>query len=129
VGAELASELLLQARDLLVEAAERGHQGVNHLPVGGRHRLGCGQLRCRQRVMDCHHPRLQVAAPAGADQRAAHHHPGQLAATPGRGRKPQHRQGLRLGQLGAERGQRPRVELPQRAAQRVDVPLPGPDQV
>jgi hypothetical protein len=87
-----------------------------------------GQLRHRQRVVDGHHPGLQVAAPARADQRPPDRRPGQLAALLGRGRQLQHRQGLRLGQLGAQRRERARVVLPQRAAQRVGVPLPGPDQ-
>jgi len=57
--------------------------------------------------VDGHHPRLQVAAPARADQRAPHRRPDQLAATLGRGRKPQHGQGLRVGELRTKRGQRP----------------------
>jgi hypothetical protein len=44
MSAELASQVLLQGRDLLIEAAERGHQSAHHLPVGALDRRGRGQL-------------------------------------------------------------------------------------
>jgi hypothetical protein len=78
--------------------------------------------------MDGDHPDLQVAAPPSADQRPPHRHPGQPTALLGGRRQRQHRQRLGLRQLGAERGRRARVELPQGAAQRIHVPLAGPDQ-
>jgi hypothetical protein len=62
------------------------------------------------------------------DQRPPDRRPGELPALLRGGCQLQHRQGLRLGQLSAQRGQRARVELPKCAAQRVDVPLPRPDQ-
>lgn len=42
--------------------------------------------------------------------------------------RPQHRQGLGVGQLCAKGGQRGRVELPKGIAQPVDLALTGPDQ-
>jgi hypothetical protein len=89
----------------------------------------CGQLRRRQPIVDRHHPRLEVLASAGLNKRPPYHRPGEPAALlRGRGQL-QHGQSLGLGQLGTQRGQRAGVELPQRAPQRVDVPLPRPDQV
>jgi hypothetical protein len=93
-----------------------GHQNANDLAVGGRHWLGRGQLRRRQRVVNGHDPRLQVAAPACLEQRPPHRCAGELTALLGRRGQLQHRKGLRLGQLGTKGGQRAGVELPQRAA-------------
>lgn len=129
MGREPSRELLLHGGDLLVATAKHGHQGTHHLTIGGHDRCRGGQLRRRQRVVDGNHPCLEVAAPASADQRAPHRCPGQLAAQLRGWRQLQHRKGLGLGELGAERGQRARMELAQGAAQRVDVPLPRPDQV
>jgi hypothetical protein len=64
MSVELAGQLLFQPGDLLVQATKRGDQGGHHLPVGALDRHRRGQLWRRQRVMDGHHPRLQVAAPA-----------------------------------------------------------------
>jgi hypothetical protein len=117
VSGELGGELLFQASDLLVEAAERGHQGAHDLAVGCLDWLGGGQLRCDQPIVDGHHPGLQVALPASADQRPPDGRPGEPATLLGGGRQLQDGKGLRLGQLGAEGSQRPRTELAQRAPQ------------
>jgi hypothetical protein len=52
--------------------------------------------------MDGHHPRLQVAAPARADQRPPDGRPGEPATLLGRRRQLQHRQRLGLGQQRAQ---------------------------
>jgi hypothetical protein len=112
----------------LVQATECGHQGIHDLPVGALDQLGRGQLRRRQRIMDSHHPGLQVAPPTGLNKRPPHRRPDEPPALLRGRRQLQHGQGLRLSQVGAEGGQRPWIELPQRAAQRIHVPLAGPDQ-
>jgi hypothetical protein len=78
--------------------------------------------------MNSNHPDLQVAAPTRADQGPPHHRSGQPPALLGGWGQRQHGKGLGLGELGAQRAQRPGVEVPERAAQRVDVPLAAPDQ-
>jgi hypothetical protein len=98
MGREPAGELPLQSGDLRIQAAEHGHQGSHHLAVSGLDRLWGAAAR--------------VSPPAQLRRR----------------RQLEHRQCLGLGELGAERGQRPGVELPQRASQGIDVPLPRPDQ-
>jgi hypothetical protein len=42
---EPGGELLLQRRNLAVQAAQYGHQDANDLAVGSHHRLGRGQIR------------------------------------------------------------------------------------
>jgi len=128
MGVELAGELLLQGGDLCVAAAKHDHQRGHHLTVGGLDRLGRGQLRRRQPIMNGHHPRLQVAASTCADQRRSDRCSREPPALLRGRRQRQHGQGLGLSELGAEGGQRPRVELSQGAAQGVDVPLASPDQ-
>ena len=78
--------------------------------------------------MDGHHPRLQVAAPTRPTK--ARRTAARVSRRPssGVGASSSTASASRLGELGAEGGQRPGVELPQRAAQGVDVPLRGPDQ-
>jgi hypothetical protein len=64
--AELAAKLLFQGNDLCVAAAKHGHQRTYHLTVGALDPRRRGQLGRRQRVMDRHHPRLQVPpSPSG----------------------------------------------------------------
>jgi hypothetical protein len=114
--------------DLRVHEVQHRHRGGHHLAVGGLDRLGRSQLRHRQRSVQCHHSHLQAALSARTHQRLPDDRWSEPAARL-RGRcQLQHRQRLRLGEFRAERGQRARVQLPQRAAQRIDAPLPGPDQ-
>jgi hypothetical protein len=128
MGREPAGELPLQSGDLRIQAAEHGHQGSHHLAVSGLDRLWGGELGRRQRIMDGHHPRLQVPTPTSLNKRPPHRRLGEPPAQLRRRRQLEHRQCLGLGELGAERGQRPGVELPRRASQGIDVPLPRPDQ-
>jgi hypothetical protein len=50
MGGEPGRKLLLQRGDLLVEAAQHGHQGADDLAVGRLDWPGRGQLRRRQRI-------------------------------------------------------------------------------
>jgi hypothetical protein len=59
---ELAGELLLQVGDLVVHAAQRGHQHAHDPAVSGLDRLRRSQLRRREPVVDGHHPGLQRSA-------------------------------------------------------------------
>jgi hypothetical protein len=107
MGVELAGELLLQAGDQLVAAAKHGHQCGHDLAVGGLDGLGRGQLRRRQRIMNGHHPRLEVAPSAGLNERPPHRCSGEPPTLLRGRRQLQHAKGLGLSQLGAEGGQRP----------------------
>jgi hypothetical protein len=90
--------------------------------------LKCRKLRCRQRVVDGHHLGPQVAPPASPEQRPPHRCAGEPPALLGGWRQLEHRQRLEFAQLGTHCDPARPGELAQRAAQRVDVPLPAPDQ-
>ena len=70
----------------------------------------------------------EVASPAGLAQQPRDLGHLQRAAPFGGGCGAQHGQGLRVSQVGAQRGQRRGIELPQGVAQPVEVALSSPDQ-
>jgi hypothetical protein len=80
-----------------------------------------------QRVLDLGRSLVNVALPSGAAQRGGDLAARQRTSSFWGGRHRQDSDSAAAGQAGAECRERGRVVLPQRRAQRVDLPLPRPD--
>src|SRR6185369_13232245 len=123
--AQLAFDLF----DLGGEGREDGDEGGHRVAVGVGDERGGLQLFAAQGVADLAIARVEVALAACAAQRGDDPCRRQSPALRRGGGYLQDGQGVPSGELAAERDQRGRVELSQRRAQQVRLPLPRPDQV
>ena len=115
-------QVIFQGGDLLGELGDDLDQGSGDLPVGDRDHQWGGELGAGQRLLDLAGAAGEVALPAGGPA-AWSGRPAARGPVGGR-RCRQDGQGVGASQVGAERGQRAGVVLPQGVAELVDLPLP-----
>jgi hypothetical protein len=124
----MALELFGDLLQLVVQGADHPDQGRDGRAVGLGDHPGGLQLRLAQDGLQLGGAAVHAALTTGSTQGRGQLGPRQLAAQ-GRGRgHAEHGQGVAAAQVATDGGQRPGVELPQQAAQLVELALAGPDQ-
>lgn len=119
-------DLLLELPDLMREPVDHKDEGAHHPAVGlGNRRRGL-QLQGVQRLVDLLRPPIEVAGATRGGERAADPRPSEPPSPLRRRRHPQDAARLLGGKVALQRGQRTRVELPQRAPELVHLPLARP---
>ena len=120
---ELAGDLV----ELKVQGGQDPDQGGDSGAVGLSDHRGGLQLRGAQGSLQLGRTSFHAALAAGPAQGRGQPGPRQAPAKDWGGRQLEHRQGVTAAQVTAEGRQGTRVELPQQAAQLVELPLAGPD--